>query len=398
MSAQHQPMFGTPMYGPPCRSQDQFFSSAMFPSWLSGGFAPAATDADSASSIAQLLRNYSPPLAEQPMAELEDRMLFEKCWSTSQGPSFLEDMPSLNLGAFDGASNQPFTTQTSENSTDQQSLQASIAAMLRSHVPSVPQADAVETRFAQVMASPTANCHKFQRHHGCLVGNRELGTSASTIAIDNAESPELGGCSTLMIRNVPLKLAQRHFMKEVNEMGFRGKFDFLYIPMDSRRRSNRGIAFINFVSATDAQEFAVLTHGRFLNHPFAEKCMEVLPADCQGFEQNIARHAEILLSKTETNKPMVLRKVSPQTLKMVKEGRSIAESAGVVSSTMISTGFSIAPSYLGSRGSGKIVAHVERPEQQTDHDRVHKQFCTSCGMRRNASFRFCPLCGFSFEP
>lgn len=89
-------------------------------------------------------------------------------------------------------------------------------------------------------------------------------------------------CTTVMVRHIPPKLSQRQLLRELHDLGFSDRFDFLYIPMDSRRRSNRGIAFVNFATPDSATEFANIVNGRHLRHPSSQRGVEVLPADLQA--------------------------------------------------------------------------------------------------------------------
>ena len=55
----------------------------------------------------------------------------------------------------------------------------------------------------------------------------------------------LGGCTTVMLKNIPLKCSQRDLLMIVNRVGFLGSFDYFYVPMVAKRKENRGYAFIN---------------------------------------------------------------------------------------------------------------------------------------------------------
>ena len=55
----------------------------------------------------------------------------------------------------------------------------------------------------------------------------------------------LGGCTTVMLKNIPLKYSQWSLLMIVNRIGFLGSFDYFYVPMVAKRGENRGYAFIN---------------------------------------------------------------------------------------------------------------------------------------------------------
>jgi len=116
-------------------------------------------------------------------------------------------------------------------------------------------------------------------------------------------------CTTVMIRHIPLQLTQRQLVRDISALGFAKHFDFVYIPLDSRRRANRGIAFVNFVSPFVARRFAEIAVGRLLGG--SEQTVEIVPADVQGFGANVERHAEALRNPSELSKPLVMRKLPP---------------------------------------------------------------------------------------
>jgi hypothetical protein len=77
--------------------------------------------------------------------------------------------------------------------------------------------------------------------------------------------------TTLMVRNLPNRYLQSDLLEELEEVGFGGTFDFLYVPMDTGRyrhhgarttASNVGYAFVNFVEASLAEKFMAVFRGR----------------------------------------------------------------------------------------------------------------------------------------
>mmetsp|Transcript_137140 Transcript_137140/g.382505 ORF Transcript_137140/g.382505 Transcript_137140/m.382505 type:complete len:325 (-) Transcript_137140:362-1336(-) len=126
--------------------------------------------------------------------------------------------------------------------------------------------------------------------------------------------------TTLMIRNIPNRLNQQDLIAELEDLGFAGTFDFLYLPLDQGRKhrhhgtrkamSNVGYAFVNFV-----------------NHSWAERCMDVFRdhtfqgsakrssvsvAHVQGLEANLAhyRTAAVNNAKMRQCRPVVMANIS----------------------------------------------------------------------------------------
>ena len=57
--------------------------------------------------------------------------------------------------------------------------------------------------------------------------------------------------TTVMLRNIPNRYSQAGLLKEIDAAGFKGSYDFFYLPMDTKNRTNVGYAFINFLSTEE---------------------------------------------------------------------------------------------------------------------------------------------------
>jgi len=63
--------------------------------------------------------------------------------------------------------------------------------------------------------------------------------------------------TTLMLRNLPNDYNRSMLLSMLDEEGFAGKYDFVYLPIDFASGAGVGYAFINMVSHQDAERFRV---------------------------------------------------------------------------------------------------------------------------------------------
>lgn len=83
--------------------------------------------------------------------------------------------------------------------------------------------------------------------------------------------------TTIMIRNIPNRLAQHQIMKVLERLGFAGTFDFFYAPMDKRTKCTVGYAFVNF-----------------LHHEVAARCMRAMERYCfEGYGRQGSKQARV---------------------------------------------------------------------------------------------------------
>lgn len=63
------------------------------------------------------------------------------------------------------------------------------------------------------------------------------------------------GRTTVMIRNMPNNYTRAMLLEMMDSKGFRGQYDFIYMPIDFVTRVALGYSFINFVSTEQAECF-----------------------------------------------------------------------------------------------------------------------------------------------
>jgi len=59
--------------------------------------------------------------------------------------------------------------------------------------------------------------------------------------------------TTVMMRNLPVGYTRAALLELLEDGGFEGCFDFVYLPMDFASKVCLGYAFVNFISASDAE-------------------------------------------------------------------------------------------------------------------------------------------------
>merc|ERR1711957_114846 len=104
------------------------------------------------------------------------------------------------------------------------------------------------------------------------------------------------------MKDLPEACTLKQLLGQVNSEGFRGLYDFFYMPSGLRAKPHRGYVFINFVNVDSAAQFQKMFHGRVLS--YGVKPVAVISADSQGFEDNVERYiANIGKSTTRSIKP-----------------------------------------------------------------------------------------------
>lgn len=123
-------------------------------------------------------------------------------------------------------------------------------------------------------------------------GRRKRGDDKTRQDLSQVYNHE-GPPTTMMIRNIPCKCNKQDVLKDIDEKGFQGQYDFFYLPFDRKNKSNLGYAFINFKAPESAESF----QGRLDGHRFgrgsdgnnrSHKVCTISPATVQGLEANLS--------------------------------------------------------------------------------------------------------------
>jgi len=99
--------------------------------------------------------------------------------------------------------------------------------------------------------------------------------------------------TTVMMRNIPNNHTREQLITLVNDGGFQGRYDLLYLPFDLKKKVGLGYAFINFLSHEDAEAFAQHFRGFKDWQMHSDKVCEVTWSDAlQGLDANVERYRD----------------------------------------------------------------------------------------------------------
>lgn len=141
-----------------------------------------------------------------------------------------------------------------------------------------------------------------------------------------------GPVTTFMIRNIPCRITQQQMMELLDEKGFQGKYDFLYLPSGTKpvkpgvqpepptqggiSSSNLGYGFINLPEGEDAMMFQLTFQDYKFEATCSNKLCAIYPAHIQGLENNV-KHFRRTAVKLTSFKPYI----RTQSLPMGSKGK-----------------------------------------------------------------------------
>jgi hypothetical protein len=104
-------------------------------------------------------------------------------------------------------------------------------------------------------------------------------------------SPSSVDRTTVMLRNIPNNYTREMLLELLDTEGFKGQYDFIYLPMDFSRMAGLGYAFINLVSNTVAENVKSHFEGFSGWSLASQKVCEVSWGEpLQGLEAHIERY------------------------------------------------------------------------------------------------------------
>jgi len=93
-----------------------------------------------------------------------------------------------------------------------------------------------------------------------------------------------------MIRNLPVTISQRDLMDDLDQSGFKGSYDFLYMPSCFDSGEGKGFAFVNLTSVAAAGALVGKWHkSRRFGLLMSDPALNLSPAAIQGYEANVKK-------------------------------------------------------------------------------------------------------------
>lgn len=114
--------------------------------------------------------------------------------------------------------------------------------------------------------------------------------------------------TTVVVQNLSKVCSCSKLLSIVDEAGFAGAYDFVYLPINFQSRCCYGFAFLNFVDSTVAKRFQSTFDG--LELPNGRICRALWSKPFQGLEANVARYRNSPVMHPEIPdefKPVVFR-------------------------------------------------------------------------------------------
>jgi len=128
---------------------------------------------------------------------------------------------------------------------------------------------------------------------------------------NGAHAPPPENATTVMLRNIPNRYTQSMLLALLDDNGYKGSYDFVYLPMDFRNGVNLGYAFVNLMNNEDALRLMESFQG-FSRWFFdsAKVCEVSWAHPHQGLAEHIERYRNSPVmhpSMPEDYKPMVFK-------------------------------------------------------------------------------------------
>jgi len=160
-------------------------------------------------------------------------------------------------------------------------------------------------------AHSDAGPHMSPNQKGLDEMGRSRTLSNANYGVEVGEGFYAGPYLTVMLRNLPNNYSRTMLIKLIDNEGFGGQYDFIYLPMDFKSHASLGYAFVNLIDSDQATRFFEAFEG--FNQwvvPSQKVCSVNWSAPYQGLEAHIERYRNSPVMHEDvpdTYKPMLFR-------------------------------------------------------------------------------------------
>jgi hypothetical protein len=129
------------------------------------------------------------------------------------------------------------------------------------------------------------------------IHNDAASTCAASTCGDFSEADENDsiadqGPTTAMMRNIPKTYTRANLLELLDQHGFNGAYDLVYMPVDFQTELNQGYAFINFSATEDFGRFQEHFMGFEWSVQSDGACEISWSEAAQGIDENIQRYRD----------------------------------------------------------------------------------------------------------
>eukprot|EP00928_Gymnodinium_smaydae_P079883 TRINITY_DN63714_c0_g1_i1.p1 TRINITY_DN63714_c0_g1~~TRINITY_DN63714_c0_g1_i1.p1 ORF type:complete len:369 (-),score=31.56 TRINITY_DN63714_c0_g1_i1:254-1360(-) len=193
--------------------------------------------------------------------------------------------------------------------------------------------------------------------------------------------------TSVMLRNVSWQCTEAVLRDVLHEAGFEGLFNYLYVPLYERTKTCKGYAYINFLDASTALRFRNMFHCSRSRRLSCEKRLRVVPANLQGYAENVARDGMIATASKKGKK---------QRNKICAFSTDEQDGKTCFDDDSHAAGFS---AYWMHQYQMEMYLHVQAMQllHSLPQDESEIPVCPDCGDYTVPHARFCEWCGTNLE-
>lgn len=131
----------------------------------------------------------------------------------------------------------------------------------------------------------------------CQMVNESLDSPVHGIWWETAKEPHTN--TTVILHHLPDRYTRTDLIQTLNDEGFAGLYDFVYVPMDFKTKACKGYSFVNLIDGEQAQHFIDRFHGRYWSSSKSSRACKATPSRLQGLAANITRYQNSPLMSRE---------------------------------------------------------------------------------------------------